>query len=58
MVPLAKSDDFTAPAWSKGSLTKELMELKKSGKEVEGLDFTKIDLGTDLNSIATKYGLN
>ena len=57
VVPLAKSGEEFESALTKTDLTKQLLELKKSGKEVDDLDFTKMDLGANLVDIAHKYGL-
>ncbi len=56
VVPLVKSDS-DVKTLSKSQVVDKLLELKKSGKEVDSADFTKLDLGMNVASIVEKYKL-
>jgi hypothetical protein len=60
MVPLKKSEDETSTVLSKSDVVNKLMELKKTGKDVDSLDVTKAELGgpVELNKIVEKYKLS
>ncbi len=56
VVPLVKSDS-DVKTLSKSQVVDKLLELKKSGKEVDSADFAKIDMGMNVASIVEKYKL-
>jgi hypothetical protein len=57
IVPLAKTDGSSEPL-TKAMVVNKLLELKKSGVEVDSLDVVKADLNQDLEGLARKYKLN
>ena len=57
-VPLLKSTgEGYVESLSKSEVVSKLLELKKSGTPVDSLDIIKVEMGQDLQSIASKYNL-
>lgn len=56
--PLLKSADEGAEPLSKSQVANKLLELKKSGTQVDSLDIVKAETGQDLRTIIKKYEIS
>jgi hypothetical protein len=58
--PLAKSDEREVQPLAKSEVANKLLELKKSGKDIDSVDIITVETGSDLSvrHIMNKYGIN